>query len=361
MIVLLRRLLAFGFVLSGLSLSSIAQTPAQIPPSRLIVPGQSIGSLRLGLEPGIYNGREPDGGDAAMGGKYCDLWYLGTPPGDKGRPFHRPDEIGTFSLRDMEHDSADHPGKVTTTAVYVTSPRFTTADGIGPGCSLANILEKYPNAHTGSHDPAYWPLYEHMEFYEDWKDGIGFAIQKSTGLCVQVCVVPVGGPRWFSWSPPLASSDYYIGTSYDESDYLKLGMTSAEVIALIGKPVQKPKMASYDEGAWWRWRLPPQASDEAPGLAIYMRKLSDGTLYAFQIRYSSPAFIVIDSVFPGCPLKDAQADTRSVKIKSDPYNHTDIYGDLNQGLLFEVRPSDSICTAIDLVKPPVDFTLPRSP
>jgi hypothetical protein len=358
----------FGFsllgLLAGLALNGFAETPVHAPAGRLIIPGKSIGELRLGPDTGEYNGAESDDGDAAMGGRRSSAWYLGARRGDKGRPFHRPDMIGTASLKDMEHDSAKTPGKLTITEVYVTSPRFATADGIAHGSKLDAILAKYPDAHSGDDDPANWALYGNMQFYRDQKHGIAFAIQKSSGVCVEVCVMPPGEGEFFIWGRPLATDDYLIDTIEQSIGSIKIGMSGAEIIALLGKPDQKAEAGSMAGGSWWRWRLPSQAKEETPCFSIYMRKLPGGDLGAYQIRVTSPAFTVTDLIFPGCPLKDAlEATWRVAKIDTSQYDvkgralGTDraVYGDLFSGLLFDIRTSDSVCTAISIFPAPLDY------
>ena len=338
----------------ALPFRNFAEPPAHVAAGRLIVPGKSIGELRLGPDRMVYNGAEADGSDAAMGGKEMAWWYLGARPGAKGRPFHRPDEIGTVSLKDMEHDSAKNPGKVTITEVYVTSPRFVTADGIGAGSTIAAVFAKYPDIHLEREDAEYWPLYGKMQLYKDRKDGIAFAIQKSSGACIEVCVMPPGEERYFVWARPLATEDYRIDTVEEEAGGIQFGMSGPEITALLGRPDEKEEAGSVAGGEWWRWWVPPQGAQEAPGFSVYMRKLPDGRLAAFQIRVTSPAFTVTDEVFPGCPLKEAlEATARVAKIATYP-NHAALYGDLFSGILFEVRPADSVCTAISLFPAPLD-------
>jgi len=299
----------------------------------------------------------------AMGGKRAGWWYLGARPGDKGRQFHRPDEIGIFWLRDMAHDSAAHPGKENVTAVYVTSPRFATAEGIAPGSTLAAILANYPNARRGgaageeddSDDSQYWPLYGLVEFYRDQKLGIGFAIQKSTSRCIQISVLPIDTPTFFRWFYPLAATDYVIDNGADDQiGDIKLNMTAADIITLLGKPDQTGKAVDLEPGVWWRWRVPAQGKDETPGLSIYMRRLSDGSLFASQIRVTSPAFIVTDKVYPGCPLKDMlEAVAGITKIDAIEPKGVALYGAPFAGLMFEANTSTSTCTAISIIPAPL--------
>jgi hypothetical protein len=129
-----------------LFLGAISLAGAAPKENTLIVPGRSIGDIALGLNTGkVYRDRgEPDGSDAAMGGKAVEWWFIGEHRGDKGRPFNRSGEIGFFSFKDMEHDSAKTPGTVTISGIFVTSPKFATAEGIAPGSTLHAIRARFP-------------------------------------------------------------------------------------------------------------------------------------------------------------------------------------------------------------------------
>src|ERR1700677_511042 len=293
----------------------LSAAPDKVPKTdTLIIPGESIGGIKLGdsaqSEKELKKLGDPDGGDSAMGGKATEEWFLGEKRGEKGRQFHRPGEIGVNTLRDMENDSAAHQGKEAITNIYVTSQRFATAEGIAPGSTLDAIRAKFPEIEpddaSGVQEATLWPMYGEVQFYIEKKQGIVFAIRKSNGECVQIAVIPKGTGATYHY-PPMASNDYVIDDIYGTvgdingtAGNIKLGMTGAKLVSLLGKPDEKHDASG---GEMWRWRVPAQGKFELPALCIYLRKLPDGGLGAEQIRLSSPAFALTDKIFPGCPLK----------------------------------------------------------
>ena len=331
-----------------------AKTPDNSPTNTLIVPGERIGGILLGSDSGPLERKlgNADYSEGVMGGKGFESWYLGTKHGDKGRPFHRPDEIGITFLRDMEHDSSEHPGKAAITQIYVTSPRFATAEGIAPGSTLEAIRAKFPGIQPEQGEISIFPMYGEMQFFMDAKQGIAFEVRKSDGVCIQVSVVPREGSgmkEFFTWGYTLAAQDYVIDDINGTVGDIKLGMTGAKLLALLGKPDEKRDVTTTAGGVLWRWRVPAQRPLELPALCVYLRKLPDGSLIVEQIRLSSRAFALTDKIFPGCPLKDALEATGNIS-KLDSYKEisVDIYGDLRAGLLFDVRQGDSVCTAITI-------------
>jgi hypothetical protein len=251
----------FPAMVAVFAVRGFAQTPAKPGANTLIVPGESIGGIFLGSG---TEGRgeeralgEPAGSDAALGGQGSNEWYLGTHPGDKGLPFHRPGEIGANTQTDVEHDSAEHPGKVTCTKLYTTSPRFATAEGIAPGSTLEAIRAKFPDIqpdyayYTDNKGPppvTIWPGYGEMEFQLDRKQGIAFAVRKSDGVCIEIDIVPRGTAGTYHY-PPLAALDYTIDDVEGCLGDIKLGMTSAKLLSLLGKPDEERKAGSVAGGA----------------------------------------------------------------------------------------------------------------
>jgi hypothetical protein len=334
--------LVFCFARAG-----FAQTGAHSE-NHLIVPGERIGALKLGARTADVDSPlgEPDFSDAATG-KASETWFVGVKRGDKGRPFHRPDEIALFCHRDTE----GHHYLIT--EIAVTSPRFATADGIAPGSALAAIRSKFPQIKQLEADPNadYWPPFGEIEFYLDTKQGIGFAIRKSDGVCVQILVAP-SGEDYFRRLKPAVTMDYGIEPTGGNVGDLKLGMTGAELTRLLGAPAAKREIGF---GFLWRWRLPAQNKNEPPAISIHFQKLPNGNLVANYIRLSSPFFRFTNKIFPGCPLRDVLQATGSTQWLDSyaPKNGEtiDVYGDLHAGLTFEVRRSDAVCTAIGLAPP----------
>lgn len=331
-----------------LFLGTISIACAAPKENTLIIPGESIGAIKLGAD-ATKVGKEkgdPAYSDAGMG-KVVESWFLGAKHGDKGRMFHRPDEIGLRAH--FNEDASKH----VVSQIEVTSPKYMTAEGIAPGSTLDAIRAKFPDIQPDdSSDIKFWPLYGAMQFFKDTKRGIAFAVRKSDSVCIQVCVMPPAGDGFFLWIYPAAAQDYVVDDVNGRVGPAELGATGTKILSLLGKPDEKRDVAN---GVVWRWRIPPQHGAELPALCIYLQKLPDGSLVAQQIRVSSPAFALTDKIFPGCALKDAMEATPNIKkIDSEDAQHIDIYGDLRAGVLFDVRQHDSICPAITIFTPLLD-------
>lgn len=349
----------FRIILVSLaSLTSLRAASAPLNfPDALIVPGKRLGGLAIGNghdAPGIP---DPDSSDSAMGGKSGSFWLLGEHRGDLGRPFHRPDEIVAFSLRDMEHDSAAHAGKVTRTAVFTTSPRFATADHIHCGSTLEDIHHHYPGAAADS-NTQYWPLFGTVRSYLDKKAGICFVVQESTGLCIKIGVIVSGPYTFYSNNAPFAAtSDYSIGHTEGTDDGnqdiasdsvggIFPGMPRARVLSLLGPPLKKT--TEYD-GDWLYWRAPPQEKTGPPAFSVHI-----GHDVVTQIRVTSPAFLAESSSHVGCSLQVARDSVGGVqKLDIWPATTHPFYGSIQRGILFEFDPAGKTCTAISVFSPPV--------
>ncbi len=341
-----RRKIALLFcLLAPFTISAADKTPAT-----LILPGKSIGPITLDANADKFTQLgAPNFSDAGMG-KIVESWYLGEKHGDKGRPFARPGEIG---LRAHFNDDAS---KHIVSQVEVTSPKYATAEGIAPGATLESIRAKYPGIQPDdSPGVKFWPLYGAMEFFKETKLGIAFAVRKTDSVCVQISVMQPGADDSFQWIQPAAAQDYVIDDINGAVGPITLGMTSAKLTALLGKPDETRDANTNTAGSvLWRWRVPSQRKLDPPALTVYLRKLPDGAMIVDQIRVSSPQFALTDKIFPGCALKEAlQATNQVAKISSNPNTHLDIYGDLYAGLLFDIRPSDSTCTAITIIPGPL--------
>lgn len=340
---------AFLFLLAiTFAASCFAQNTKSSAAKTLIVPGESVGAIKLGADAAKV-GKEkgdPAYSDAGMG-KVVESWFLGAKRGDKGRPFHRPDEIG------LRAHFNENGSKYLISQVEVTSPQYATAEGIAPGSTLDAIRAKFPDIQPDdSSGVKFWPLYGQVQFFKDTKRGIAFAIRKSDSVCIQVSVMPAAGDEFFLWFYPAAALDYVVDDVNAAVGEIRLGATGPKLLALLGKPDEKRDVAN---GVLWRWRIPSQRATELPALCVYLQKLPDGSLAAQQIRVSSPAFALTDKIFPGCALKEAQEATpRVVKIDSEDGQHTDIYGDLRAGVLFDIRQHDSTCAAITIFPPLLD-------
>jgi hypothetical protein len=347
--------------LAVLFFATVLPASAKADAATLIVPGKSIGELVLGpvKSQGYYRGKEPDETtDAAMGGKWGVWWYLGAQPGDKGRPFHRPDGIGALHRGVPESAFWE---------VFVTSARFRTADGVGPGSTLAAILQKYSGAKSGESldqygdavdASQYWPYHGEVEFYDDKADGIGFAIRKRNGVCVEVAVIDPANDQgeFFRWSRPASVEDYEVTaengfTGYPQIGELVIGMSQPKIIALLGQPEETRQ--GNREASWLWWRVPGQPEGEPPGLGIFIRKLPSGDRVVLGMEVTSSQFALEDDgeVHPGCLLKqihDAAAQNPT-RLGFEQGGSLQIYGDMSGGLLlYQIRSSDLTCATISV-------------
>lgn len=318
----------------------------------LIVPGESIGILKLGDRTDASDKAlgEPDYGDMAMG-KGVSIWYLGAKKGDKGHQFHRPDELGCWIHRD---DEGHH---YLITQAQVTSPKYHTAGGIAPGSSLVAIMAAYPDVKlSGDQDDAKsWPPYGPVEIQEDTKAGIAFVIRKSDSVCIEV-IVKEKGVEGVRNPEPAACWDYSMINFEGSVGDVKLGMTAKELVAILGEPDDKG--GAYI-GSLWRWRLPSQAADESPAFCVYLTQLPKQAMVASQIRVSSP-FFNFSGVSPGCAVTDLWKLSRNGPAWIEEFapskgKTTDVYADLTAGSLFEVDRDTGKCIAITIIPQTMDI------
>ena len=100
---------------------------------QLIVPGQSIGKVRIGDADSIVIARlgKPDSSDAAMGKAWL-FWISKNEAHDR---------TGIFTTRNMGSD--DETAHVS--QVFVSAPFFLTAEGVRTGTGLDLIRKAYPS------------------------------------------------------------------------------------------------------------------------------------------------------------------------------------------------------------------------
>ena len=344
-----RKIILLFCLLAPLAISAADKTPKPKPADTLIVPGERIGAIALDADadklPRLLKLGAPDFSDAGMG-KIVESWYLGEKRGDKGRAFHRPDEIG---LRAHFNDDAS---RHVVSQIEITSQKYATAEGIAPGSSLDAIRAKFPDIQPdNSADVTFWPLYGQMQFFKDVKRGIAFAVRKIDGTCVQIYVMPPGGQEAFVWFYPADTQDYVVDDVNGSVGPIQLGMSGVKLQALLGKPLET---RDVPDGVLWRYHVPGQRHIEFSGLCIHLRTQPDGTRTVQQIRVTSLAFALTDKIYPGCTLNDARQATANIaKVDSYESEHTDIYADLRAGVMFDIRQHDSICTAISIFPPPL--------
>jgi hypothetical protein len=151
----------FKIALLVLGLASVAAF-AKDEPVYVIVPGQKIGDIRLGMTVNQVHSilGKPTGRDAATG-KWWDFWDTKTAA--------RADEL---EIRyDISNDEANHHR---VTEVLVTSPAFKTTAGISTASSLKAIWSAFPNLkYVDVLSEESVPL---IEIYDDKGKGISFEV-----------------------------------------------------------------------------------------------------------------------------------------------------------------------------------------
>jgi len=192
----MKRLNYFGAVLIGLS--AACQSPASdkaqldstvtkqdtlvsevrkenVDSSKLVIAGKQAGRIYLGqyMEQVAEILGRPDDGDAAMGSA-LGIWYEGTPK-DKRNP-----TVIFSSYRDSNMVIK------AVKQVSVAAPEFRTADGMGTGVKLAQLLKAYPSLKkTESYVSA---QKDTVMVYDSVAEGIAFDIKKDTCTAITVHV-----------------------------------------------------------------------------------------------------------------------------------------------------------------------------
>ncbi|MCX2741420.1 hypothetical protein [Pontibacter anaerobius] len=154
--------------------------PATPDSAYLIIPGESIGHIKLGMAAKTVSSilGKPDSGDAAMG-KALSFWVSKQ----ANEPQHY---VAVYTVTDF--GSEDETPRVQ--QVQVTSPQFLTTDSIGTGKSLPEIRQKYkklkPLAYFRNEQQ------QQVYIYNDREQGIAFEITTSDSLCTAITIHPKG-------------------------------------------------------------------------------------------------------------------------------------------------------------------------
>jgi hypothetical protein len=149
-----------------------------IPATKLIIPGKFIGQTQInenGAKVFKFLGR-PDAGDAAMG-KSLSVWYANH------------DTTGyqtmVFTTRQMGADNGDSKVK----QIRITSPWFSTAEGVHVGSTLQQVKQHYTLKKTAL-------VTQKAKKYTIYKadNGIAFEVNKQDVCCAIIVFDPAFQP-----------------------------------------------------------------------------------------------------------------------------------------------------------------------
>ncbi|WP_276499818.1 hypothetical protein [Pontibacter litorisediminis] len=154
-----------------------ASAPATATPDStyLILPGESIGKVKLGMPGSELTSilGKPDSTDAAMG-KALLYWLNGQ------------HYLVIYTVADF--GGQDERPKVQ--QVQVNSPQFQTPDGIGTGKALPEIRQKYgrlkPLAHYQDEQQ------QQVYIFDAQQQGIAFEVTLPDSLCTAITIHPKG-------------------------------------------------------------------------------------------------------------------------------------------------------------------------
>lgn len=150
--------------------------PATPDSAYLIVPGQSIGQVKLQMPAAAVTNilGKSDSGDAAMG-KALSFWV--SKPGNGRREY-----VAVYTVNNF--DGSGTPPQVQ--QVQVTSPQFKTAQGISTGQALPQIRGQF----TTLKPLAYYLNEKNQQvyIYDDQAQGIAFEITVADSLCTAITI-----------------------------------------------------------------------------------------------------------------------------------------------------------------------------
>lgn len=153
-------------------------TVARITEEALVVPGESVGPIRLGQADSALLAQlgEPDYSDAAMG-KAVLAWYMSND--SPGYP------LSVFTARNMGNDETARIRQI-----RITSPYYTTSEGLCANSSLKQISAQY---HTEQVD-TYEKDGQHYAIH-DTKQGIAFEVDPNDSCIAIIVYAPGAGPQ----------------------------------------------------------------------------------------------------------------------------------------------------------------------
>ncbi|MCC9136485.1 hypothetical protein ACFSKU_06500 [Pontibacter silvestris] len=158
--------------------TTLETTPAKDTTDSLymIVPGESIGQVEIGSTAEQVSNilSKADSGDAAMG-KAVSFWLSNSPD----TPKHM---VAVYSSRSMGTGNIN----LRTRQVLVTSPRFTTPDGISTGSTMGEIRQQYNHLKPVGYYPD--KQQKRVYIYDDAAQGITFEITETDSTCAAIAV-----------------------------------------------------------------------------------------------------------------------------------------------------------------------------
>jgi hypothetical protein len=127
---------AWTVALAGLSMIAVRSLEAR-PSSWILIPGDRAGVLRLQSYPTELPLGKADFSDAGMS-HYVDMW-VSKERDARGLP------VNTVVARSVSNGPINGGPGERVECVRVTSPRFRTPDGVGPGSTYATVVRRYPH------------------------------------------------------------------------------------------------------------------------------------------------------------------------------------------------------------------------
>ena len=160
------------------SINAPEQEPQTPDSAFLIIPGEKVGQIALGMSAEKVNSLlgKPDSGDAAMG-KSLSFWI--------SKSNHRPPQYVAIYTTISNDASSQHLVR----QVQVTSPRFQTTDSIHTG----DMIEKIRASYTLTPVAYFTNKYRERVFiFDDEEKGIAFEVTAPDSMCTAITVHRAG-------------------------------------------------------------------------------------------------------------------------------------------------------------------------
>ncbi|WP_146198712.1 hypothetical protein [Pararcticibacter amylolyticus] len=160
---------------AGSGTTDSAEINGKISPGQLIIPGEGIAHLTIGLpvDSAVARLGRPDSSDAAMGSALM-AWY------SKDANRYR---TAIFARRNMGNEDVSR-----IKMIMVNSPWFKTKDGISTGTALAAIEKNYSLKHVDNASTRQ----KRVQVFDDINNGIAFDIDSGSKKCIAITVHAAG-------------------------------------------------------------------------------------------------------------------------------------------------------------------------